>query len=121
MMANLAERFFNAGLKPKGITVSEDVRRFLCEELPEAEAHSIVSGLSDLERIIRDSFTNIVSVSLEMFENPEVPEEKNIRIRIHLRKSGKRAFQQYRSYTRLFVKKFPSEFGRWFVTSVDYI
>jgi hypothetical protein len=119
-MASLAEKLFSAELKSKGITVSEDVRRFLCEELSESEAHSIISGLSDLERIIRDSFTNIASVSLEMFDNPEVPEEKNIRIRIRLRRSEKRGFQQYRSYTRSFVKTFPSEFGRWFVTSVDY-
>lgn len=119
-MPNFAEKYFSTDLKPEGIVVSEDVRRFLCDELPESEAYNIVAGLDDLQRVVRDSFADLVSISLEMFENPEVPEERNICVRICLRNSEKGSFQQYQTYTRSFIKTFPFEFRQWFVTSIDY-
>jgi hypothetical protein len=120
-MANFAESFPRIELKPRGIAVSEDVRKFLCEELPQSEAHMIVSCLDDLERIIRESFGSVISVSLEIFENPELPDERNIRIRIRIKETVENGLQQYDRYTRAFIQTFPFEFGRWFVTSVNYV
>ncbi len=120
-MSNFAESFQRIAPKSKGMTVSEDVRKFLCEELPQSEAHMIVSRLDDLETIIRESFKNIVSISLEMFENPELPEERNIRIRIRIKETVENGFLQYDHYTRSFIRTFPFDFGRWFVTSVNYV
>jgi hypothetical protein len=108
-------------LKTEGIMISEEVRRFLCEGLPDSEANRIKPRLGDLKQIISDTFRNVISISLEMFENPEVPEERNIRIKICLRKSEKSSFQLYRLYTRSFIKAFPFEFRQWFVTCINYV
>ncbi len=100
---------------------SDEVRRFVCEDLSHQERETIISYLPHLQGFISRSFSGLASFFLDMFVDPTFPEEKNIRINIWLRKSETSSFQEYLLYNRQFLKLFPSEFRKWFRTSINYI
>lgn len=100
------------------ITVQPEVARALRTELSDFLPSDILVRLIDLAQ---ESFDSIRAISFTLEEDPEIPDDKKICMRIDLGGSVEEVSEEYDTYVDSFVERFSPDISCWITTALNIV